>query len=376
MDETKRFSRVIGEIYDATLDPARWPAVLELTASFVGGCASALFMKDAARKTHNIVHTWGYDPVYSRMYLEKYVKLDPFTTGQFFFEVERPVTLADLMPHDDFRETRFYTEWVRPQHWIDALGVTLDKSVTTYAAHSVIRHERDGIADDVARRRMGLLAPHMRRAVLISKVIDLQKIEAAMLADTLDGLVTAMLLVEAGGRIVHANAAGYALLAEARILRSSNGKLVTGDAGANSTLQEIFATAANGDLALGSNGIAVPLTTPNGDRHVAHVLPLTSGARRRANTAYAAVAAVFVRRAELAPPSPPELIARSYRLTPSELRVLLSVVEVGGVQEVALALGISEATVRTHLQRLFQKTGSKRQADLVKLVAGYMSPLT
>jgi DNA-binding CsgD family transcriptional regulator len=280
------------------------------------------------------------------------------------------------MPHDDFHETRFYAEWVQPQHWIDALGVTLEKSVATYAAHSVIRHERDGIADDAARRRMGLVAPHMRRAVLIGKVVDLQKIEAAMLADTLDGLAAAMLLVEAGGRIVHANAAGYALLAEARILRTSDGKLITGDAGANSALQEIFAAAANGDLALGANGIAVPLTMPNGERHVAHVLPLTSGARRRANAAYAAVAAVFIRRAELVAPSPPELIAKSYRLTPSELRVLLAVVEVGGVPEVALELGISETTVKTHLQRVFQKTATKRQADLIKLVAGYMSPLT
>ena len=31
----------------------------------------------------------------------------------------------------------------------------------------------------------------------------------------------------------------------------------------------------------------------------------------------------------------------------------------------------SETTVKTHLQRVFEKTASRRQADLVKLVAGY-----
>ena len=41
----------------------------------------------------------------------------------------------------------------------------------------------------------------------------------------------------------------------------------------------------------------------------------------------------------------------------------------------ALILGISEPTVRTHLQSVFKKTDTSRQADLVKLVAGYMSPL-
>jgi DNA-binding NarL/FixJ family response regulator len=57
------------------------------------------------------------------------------------------------------------------------------------------------------------------------------------------------------------------------------------------------------------------------------------------------------------------------------LRVMMAIVEVGGVPEVAPVLGVSETTVKTHLQHVFEKTGTQRQADLVKLVAGYMSPL-
>jgi len=38
-------------------------------------------------------------------------------------------------------------------------------------------------------------------------------------------------------------------------------------------------------------------------------------------------------------------------------------------------VGASEATVKTHLQRLFAKTGTNRQVDLVKLVASNASPL-
>jgi DNA-binding CsgD family transcriptional regulator len=62
-------------------------------------------------------------------------------------------------------------------------------------------------------------------------------------------------------------------------------------------------------------------------------------------------------------------------LTPTELRVLLSIVEVGGVPQTAEALGIAETTVKTHLKRLFAKTGTRRQAELVKLTAGFSSPL-
>ena len=42
---------------------------------------------------------------------------------------------------------------------------------------------------------------------------------------------------------------------------------------------------------------------------------------------------------------------------------------------VAEDLGISETTVRSHLKHVFEKTGTKRQVDLVKLVAAFESPL-
>ena len=61
----------------------------------------------------------------------------------------------------------------------------LEKSVTTAAAFVVFRHERDGLVDDEARRRMRLIVPHIRRAALIGKVLNLQKAEAAAFADTL-----------------------------------------------------------------------------------------------------------------------------------------------------------------------------------------------
>jgi DNA-binding CsgD family transcriptional regulator len=105
------------------------------------------------------------------------------------------------------------------------------------------------------------------------------------------------------------------------------------------------------------------------------VLPLTSGERQRTGVRYTAAAALFVRKASIEAPSPPEVIAKTFKLTPSELRVLLAIVEVGGVPEVATALGVAETTVKTHLGRVFEKTGAGRQADLVKIVAGYSSPL-
>jgi len=68
-------------------------------------------------------------------------------------------------------------------------------------------------------------------------------------------------------------------------------------------------------------------------------------------------------------------MAAIYRLTPSEVRVLHVILEVGGVIPTSLVLHLGESTVKTHLRHIFQKTGARNQVDLVKLVAGLSSPL-
>jgi DNA-binding CsgD family transcriptional regulator len=129
-------------------------------------------------------------------------------------------------------------------------------------------------------------------------------------------------------------------------------------------------------MAIGGTGIALPLVDKRGECYVAHVLPLTSGARQRARSSHAASAAVFVHKSAVEAPSPPEVIAKAYKLTMMELRVLLAIIDIGGgVPEVAEVLGIAATTVKTHLSNVFAKTGTNRQADLVKLVAGFSNPL-
>jgi DNA-binding CsgD family transcriptional regulator len=371
VDELEHVSELIGLIYDASLDPGQWPSVLGRTARFVPGLSATLFSQDAGSKTGNVYYDDGViEPRYKQLYFEKYIKVDPFINAHVFAEIEEPVSTASLISYSEFLQSRFYQEWARPQGLVDLVCAVLDKSTTGAAQFGVFRHERDGIVDDEALRRMRLIVPHVRRAVLIGKVIDLKTAHAATFADVLDGITAGMFLVDPRGRVVHANIAGKAMLAEGDVVHTPAGRLVASNAQADQSLGDIFASVGSDD-ALGVKGIAMPLIARGGDRYVAHLLPLTSGARRQAAVNFAAAAALFVRKAAMEMPGPPEVIARTYKLTPTELRVLLAVVDVGGAPEVAEALGVAETTVKFHLKRLFEKTDTRRQADLVKIVAGY-----
>jgi DNA-binding CsgD family transcriptional regulator len=373
MDQDVRATRLIAGIYDAAMDPPRWPEILARIADFVDGRVAGLLAKDTIRKHVDALWTAGGDPHHMRLYSETYARLGPVAHAPAG-EIEQIVSIPELVPYDEFLRGRFYREWAQPQGLVDAAIAVIDKSATKAIYLAVSRDVSAGMVDDTMRERMALLVPHVRRAVLIGKAMEFKQAEAATLSDVLDGLSTSVFLLDSGSRIVHANAAGKNALQDGELLRSIGGRLAAVDSQIDHDLRATVAAAGRGDLASGSRIIAMPASRHDGERYVAHILSLASKERHGAG-ASGATAALFVRKAELERQLPPEVIGKTYNLTQAELRVLLGVVDIGGVPEIAIAFGVAETTVKTHLGRLFEKTGTDRQADLVKLVAGFSMPL-
>jgi PAS domain-containing protein len=189
MSESQKISNLVGDIYDAALDPAMWVGVLARIADFAGGRTGALAMKDSASAFIEAHYQFGIDPDYMQVY------------------------------------------------------AVLEKSVTGRAFLGVVRDEAGGMADDEMRRRIAIIAPHVRRAILVGKAIHFKRAKAAALAETLDGLSAGMFLVDGRGHIIHANVAGRLILGADDFLRSIRGQLVAGDAQVNQTLREILAIA-------------------------------------------------------------------------------------------------------------------------------------
>src|SRR5690348_11529052 len=226
-------SRFIETIYDAALDPTLWPRVMEATAGFVCGPAAALVLHDALDRSGQFSFAWGDDPHYTKLYFEEYIKIHPLLPQMMFRPVGEIYAIGDIMPYDEFYASRFYNEWAKPQGYYDATSVMVEKSGTWIAHLTVPRHIRNGRVDAEARRRMALIAPHFRRAVVIGKVIDMNKLAAASLADTLDGLAAAVLLVDADCHIAFANRTANRLLSEGTMLRDMNGNLALSGTQAN-----------------------------------------------------------------------------------------------------------------------------------------------
>ncbi|QOG19297.1 MULTISPECIES: helix-turn-helix transcriptional regulator [Bradyrhizobium] len=370
MSRLPKQSELIESIYDAGLNPELWSDVVVMLNGYIGSQACGLISKDPVSKSGATHYYCGVDPHYIQLYAETYAQYDPLARLPQYGEVRN---IPDLVNFDEYRRGRFYQEWLRPQGCVDVANVVLEQSKSPCPMLLTVIPGRD-MLDAAQRARMQFLVPHTSRALLINRAIERKQRHATALADVVDRLNAGVILLDAACNIVHCNPAAETILAADDVLRTVSGRLVTRSSEANLALRNIFRDAGEVAVAAAADR-KIPLTSDNGSYYVAHVIALPSLLREGVVGRTTAIGALFVWKAELDGRSSADLIDRTFDLTPAELKVLQSIVEVGGVPETAAALGIAETTVKTHLHRVFAKTGVSRQADLVKLAAGFANPL-
>jgi DNA-binding CsgD family transcriptional regulator len=259
-----------------------------------------------------------------------------------------------------------------PQGIIDVMSIGLVRDAATIGSVAFGRHRDAGPIGDGQIATARLFVPHLKRAVTISRLLEAKTVKAATFESVLDGLTAGVMLVDADLRLVHANRAAETTLAAGDPLRLHAGA-VTAANGMGAALAVAVAGAAAGG-AMGVRGLNVPARGRDGAEFVLHVLPLRPGAQSSAILP-SVVAAIFIAAAVALRPAPVAAIAALFELTPTEARVLEQVAAGRTNAEKAQALGIRVSTVRTHLLRLFDKTRTHRQADLVALLASFSLPL-
>lgn len=373
----KHFSDLIARIYDCTIEPDRWPVTMGEICKELDCMHAAILLVDLINSQHSFFRTWNIDPYWVNKNKEFYEE-----TTMFYRSSPRALAASaddvlvisrDLAP-EVFFGSRYYREWIKPQGICDTVQAVVLRQPDRIGVFAPVRHESVGVVTDREIAIMRLLAPHIRRAVTISDMMDLKALEAQALAATLDKFAAAVTVVGEDGRILHANAAARGMFAAGGPIRSVHGRLVARDARARQELDRAVALALRDEAALDAAGIDIALGVADDGVAIAHVLPLARG-DLRTRLVPQATAAVFVTAAA----SPPRLdlgpAARSYGLTPAETRLLERLALGATVAEAAAGLGIALSTAKTHLAHIFSKTGTARQADLVGLIHRLSSPI-
>jgi DNA-binding CsgD family transcriptional regulator/PAS domain-containing protein len=366
-------SDTIGSIYDCALDPDRWRdalrGIVELCES-AGGSMCVHHMRDVQ---NDCLFEVGYSREFYDAFEKEYPS-SPFVTFAPFGNVGDVATIGMLCSEQELIETRMYRQVLKPFGCHDFIGLLGLKTTGRIAVISASRTDpapRYG-ADEISLFR--LLSPHVCRTLAISDALDIRTLRSEMLEATLDALTTGIYLVRRDGRVVYMNAAAERQVKCSNALRVANHRLVPSDAKARTLLAKAIDEVATDETDAGPVGHSLAIPDRSGTGYVATLLPLERGRRRITMAPFAASIAMFVQDPAQVPLMPGEAFARLYRLTGGELRVLLAIAQGLGAKEAADMLGIGEPTVRTHLQRLFYKTGTSRQAELLQLLRSSTPP--
>lgn len=187
---------------------------------------------------------------------------------------------------------------------------------------------------------------------------------------TLDIVPAGIVLIDADTRILHRNAAAEAMLKAGTPIFSHQGQLRPTSRGAVAPFVAAAKQAALGLCKPTESSASIPLPCHDGRAAIAHVRPL----KTRRSWAGVPGAAVFITEPVRHAPPPLAALMVLFGLTKSEARVLEQIAAGKRRREAAAALGLADATVATHLQGIFSKTGTSDQFSLCRMVAALSWP--
>ena len=233
------FSSLVGQIYDASISPSDWPAALQTIAEYTDSERVTLILEDAVLPVRSAYFLSVSDPSWDQKYIQKYMMLNPMRLSTVGLARSGDIILtSDFMDHSEYRQSRFYREFLSERQIIDIAVAVLEKTATTITVLSIARNFSQGIANEEIRQKLDLIAPHVRRAAAIGRILEQRKLEAATLSDTLDQLLSSVFLVGSDGAVLHANEAARKLVSEGVIVSQVGGRLLLRDPHSRAALSE------------------------------------------------------------------------------------------------------------------------------------------
>jgi DNA-binding CsgD family transcriptional regulator len=375
--DPSRLSQLIGLIYDAAIDTAKWPIAMEAIRLELDCVIAALALQSMSSGEVMLqVGTNIPQPYLDRMQDYAVEAADQWGGAEVLMAlpISEPYVLARMNPIAlDYERTtnRFSLEWAKPLGLCDAITVGLARDAHALGSLAFSRHTDVGPISPREEEIMRLLLPHLQRAATINRMLDLSAFDKATFEAAIDTLSVPVLLTDDLMRVVHANPAARRLLNRGDLIRENGGLLRASSQAVTRALELAIERAATDVGALGRKGLGIPVRHSSGASGALHVLPLRKGAA----LAPRAVVAIFV--ADVGTPfvAPTEIVAALFDLTPAESRVFDRIVSGHTVAETAASLGVESSTVKTHMLHVYEKTGVRRRSELQQMASALILPI-
>ena len=358
--------------YEAATEPSLWPEFLSRYAGLLGADAAFIHAHDLENHRSRVIAAWGLNSVIEQSYHDYYSTRNVWRRhAEPLYATGRIVLDEEACPRPILIRSEFYNDYLLPMRLTRSMGPTFAKDGARVMNVAPMRAEHRAPFGEEERTTAQHLLPHLARANLIRERLEVLRAGE----EVLNGLPYGVVFLTAEGRVIYANRAAEAILRQQDGFTIREGMLRANPrSAADVALKHSIQQAARPDPRSTEWPLPVLIKRPSLRRAyqvltapLRHRFPLFAGMPGPE------VVALIIDPEEQ-PVAIPELLGRLYGLTKREAAVADKLAQGKTVEQSAEELGMRYETARTHLRRIFNKTGTSRQGELISILARIPKP--
>lgn len=365
----ERREATISDAYRAAAGIIPESAALERLAAITQSDKAFYCIADTARGTGRIQHWFNAELHFVDNYNQFYAGKNAWLAQGQFFQAEGLVWCgSSILAMDALKKTDFYDLVLAPQAIFHTLHVIV--AVEGPRVHHVILTRRP-IEPDYEESEIDLCrvyAQHARHALELRRSTERNRLVQACFSDLADQTGLGVAIIEPPAGIVTMSESCEAMLATMmssdQVARFRSARRALSQAAVRLHMPRALADAITRHTMTATVHLAL-------EREY-HESPLIVRLKPMKSALGAAEERAILALTVYDPEQPvlidDEVLRTAFGLTVAEAKVCAHLVGGERIEEVANQLSISPHTARTHLKRIFEKTRSNRQAELVMRV--------
>jgi DNA-binding CsgD family transcriptional regulator len=367
----------VDELIDAFYDTAiaetercAWCNVLPKLCSALKASAGSFLVHDFSSQEGALRHEFNIGPEFRDAYSNGLSAKNPWMDSLTSYEEGAVVCGEEILADSDMVRTDFYSSYLAPQNLLHGLCGVITRDGRDAYLVNLLRPPEATAFDRKDKAVLTDLLPHLKRAVKVRDRVVRDRLARESLAEIMDFLPLAFLLVGRNGRVELQNRVAKEMIAGGDgLFVGAGGYMATATVKNTADLREfITETADAASKEICSLSGAHFIISRGADR-----LPLicvmypVNGSRLNDEQGSAPAVAVLIKDPQVERFDGLPDFASAYDLTNAEARLIRLLTGGQGLFEAAEKLGITKNTARTHMRNIYSKVGTHRQADLIRL---------
>lgn len=355
-------SCVVGSIYQAAYDPAQWQTAVDRMHAMFNSSRVCIARTDIPPwKAVTSVDDDNFNSYDSYAAHSR----DPYMLASISQDIGAVFRRREIIDEVEFQRRELWNEWMRPRDMWDGMTSNLHREGGANWSIHIHRGKGQGELGDSDVRAFRICVDHLIRAKTLGDEVH----RATRFGDVFASLPVGIMLADAAGKVEFFNGEAERLLFGPAAIGIKSGKVFCDNPTAQAKISSLISAAASPMLAGTGGGSVIVQAEPQSGLSsiVVSIAPFMGSKLYGLSSQPSAI--IVLRDMFLQPSTDVDLLIRElFGLTAAEAKLCVVLASGVTLHDAAMRNAITVKTARTYLERVFSKTATRQQSQLVNLI--------